>query len=107
MLWKNCNFQNMYWLNWLIWIDPTHIIPLQSISGASVSRDISTIGIPHVNNSPAIDSKRAVNSNLCIAAAALWSVPELAKLNNADVANFTADLLYSVADPPLKYKAFT
>lgn len=88
-------------LNW------SHISPLQSISGTSVSRDISRVGIPHVNNSPAIDSKRAVNSNLCIAAAALWSVPELAKLNHAHVANFTADLFYSVADPPLKYKDFT
>lgn len=82
----------MYWLNGLIWIDPYPISPLQSNSGTSVSRDISAVGIPHVNNSPAIDSKRAVNSNLCIAAVALWSVPELAKLRMADVANFTAVL---------------
>lgn len=92
MLWKNWNFQNMHWLNWLIWIDPSHISPLKSNSGTSVSRDISTVGIPHVNNSPAIDSKRAVNSSLCTAAVALWSVLELAKLKMADVANFTAVL---------------
>lgn len=82
----------MHWLNWFIWMDPPHISPLQSNSDTSVSRNISTVGIPDVNNSAAIDSKRAVNSSLSMAAIALWSVLELGKLKMADVANFTAVL---------------